>query len=123
MNSISFPHMFNSCSTNTVKDYDATLQDLELLLCSEQGELFGDPYFGVQLRKYIYTQNNYLLKDILIDEIYTKLVTFAPQLTVTRKNIDIIQKGIKIYIKIKAINKIDFTTNMYELVLFDDSER
>lgn len=123
MNSISFPKIFNNSSTNVVKDYDATFQDLELLLCSEQGELFGDPYFGVQLRKFIYNQNNYFLKDMLIDEIFTKLIAFAPQLSVTRKDIDIIQKGAKIYIKIKAINKIDFTTNMYELVLLEDTER
>ena len=123
MNSIGFPNMFTSRSTNIVEDYDATFQDLELLLCSEQGELFGDPYFGVQLRKYIYNQNNFMLKDMLIDEIYSKLATFAPQLTVTRKDIDIVQKGIKLYIKIRAINKVDFTTNMYELVLFEDNER
>ena len=64
-----------------------------------------------------------MLKDMLIDEIYSKLATFAPQLTVTRKDIDIVQKGIKLYIKIRAINKVDFTTNMYELVLFEDNER
>lgn len=123
MNSISFPKMFNSTSTNVVTDYDATLQDVKLLLCSEKGELFGDPFFGIRLKRYMFNQNNYVLRDILLDEIFTQLVTFAPQLSIERKNIDIIQRGKTIYAKIKAINKVDFTTNTYELVLMQNSER
>lgn len=123
MNSIQFPKMFNNSSTNVVKDYDATLQDVKLLLCSEKGELFGDPFFGIRIKRYTFNQNNYILKDILIDEILTQLRTFAPQLNVERRDIDIIQNGKKMYVKIKAINKIDFTTNMYELVLMEDNER
>lgn len=123
MNSIQFPLMFNNTSTNVVNDYDATLQDVKLLLCSEKGELFGDPFFGIRLKRYMFNQNNYILRDIIIDEIFTQLITFAPQLTVQRKDIDIIQRGTKLYARIKAINKIDFTTNMYELVLMQDSER
>jgi len=122
MNSIQFPKIFNNSSTNVVKDYDATKQDVMLLLCSESGELFGDPFFGVRLKRYTFNQNNYILKDILIDEIYTQLSTFAPQLTLERRDIDIVQKGAKLYCKIKAINKIDFTTNMYELVLLESNE-
>ena len=120
MNSIGFPKIFNNSATNVVKDYDATLQDIKLLLCSEKGELFGDPFFGVRIKRYMFNQNNYVLKDIIIDEIFTQLMTFAPQLSIQRKDIDIVQKGTKMYVKIKAINKIDFTTNMYELVLMED---
>lgn len=123
MNSIQFPSMFKNSSTNVVNDYQATLQDMKLLLCSEKGELFGDPYFGILLKRYTFNQNNYVLKDILIDEIFTQLATFAPQLTIDRRDIDIIQTGKKMRVKIKAINKIDFTTNMYELVLMEDNER
>lgn len=123
MNSIGFPKIFSHSSTNVVKDYDATLQDVKLLLCSEKGELFGDPFFGIRLKRYLFNQNNYVLEDILIDEIYTQLMTFAPQLTINRRDISIIKRGTKMYVKIKAINKIDFTTNMYELVLLEDTER
>ena len=123
MNSLKFPKLFNNSSTNVVKDYDATLQDVKLLLCSEKGELFGDPFFGIRIKRYAFNQNNYVLRDILIDEIFTQLSTFAPQLTIDRRDIDIVQKNNKMYVKIKAINKIDFTTNMYELVLMEDNER
>ena len=124
MNSIRFPHMFNQCNTNVVRDSnEASLQDIGLLLQCEKGELFGDPFYGIRLRRFIFDQNNYVLRDILIDEIYTQLLAFAPQITVQRKDIKIEQKGKDVIIKFKAINNLDFTTNMYDLFLFKDEER
>lgn len=124
MKSLSFPKMFNSTSTKISIDEEATKQNLLLLLKSEKQELFGDPYFGVRLKRYLFDQNNYILKDIIIDEIYTQLALFMPQLKVKRKDIDIIQdkeKG-KLYCKFRAINQIDFTTNTYNLVLMEDND-
>ena len=80
MKSMAFPSMFNSNSTKIKKDLDATKQNTLLLLHSEKGELFGDPYFGIRLKRYLFEQNNFILKDILIDEIYTQLALFLPQL-------------------------------------------
>ena len=120
MTSIKFPKMFSPNSTNIVKDFDATKQNMLLLLHSEKGELFGDPYFGIRLKRYIYDQNNYILKDIIIDEIYTQLALFMPQLRVSRNDIDIVQDKATLYCSFKAINQIDFTTNTYNLVLYDE---
>ena len=122
MNSISFPNMFTTTSTLVVKDKDASMQDLKLLLASEKGELFGDPFFGVRIKKYTFNQNNYVLRDILVDEIFTQVKIFAPQLTVNRNDIKVIQKGNKLYATIKGINKLDFTTDMYQLELFQEDE-
>ena len=124
MNSIKFPHMFNTCNTIVEKDSNkASLQDIGLLLQCEKGELFGDPFYGIRLKRYVFDQNNYVLRDILIDEIYTQLSVFAPQVTVQRKDIKIEQQGHRVYIRFKAINNLDFKTNMYELVLFTNEER
>lgn len=120
MNSIKFPNMFQSNSTNIVRNLDATKQNTLLLLHSEKGELFGDPYFGIRLKRYIYDQNSYILKDIIIDEIYTQIALFLPQVKVERKDIKIIQEGSKLYCNFKAINQIDFTTDTYSLVLYDE---
>jgi phage baseplate assembly protein W len=120
MKSIRFPDMFNSNSTKVVKDLDATKQNTILLLYSEKGELFGDPYFGIRLKRYIYEQNNYILKDIIIDEIYTQLALFMPQLKVVRSDIKITQDKTKLYCSFKATNQIDFTTDMYSLVLYNE---
>ena len=123
MNSIKYPDMFSPTSTNVVEGKAASAQDLVLLLSSEKGELMGDPFFGVRLKRYIYDQNNYVLRDILADEIFTQIRTFAPQLTVNRDDIAITQEGDRLHAKIRAINKVDYTTDMYDLELFEDEER
>lgn len=122
MKSINFPDMFNRNTTNIVKDFNATKQNTILLLCSEKGELFGDPYFGVRLKRYLFEQNNYILKDIIIDEIYTQLALFMPQLKVERKDIKIVQDRAKIYCNFKAKNLANYKTDMYSLCLFNDED-
>jgi len=120
MKSIEFPNILKSNSTNIIKDLNATKQNTLLLLKSEKGELFGDPYFGIRLKRYIFEQNNYILRDIIIDEIYTQLALFIPQIKVNRADIKIVQDRAKLYCNFKAINQIDFTTDMYSLVLYDE---
>ena len=69
MRTIKFPKMFNTNSTNVWKatEYnEATRQSVILLLHTTRGELFGDPYFGLMLKKFMYDQNNYILKDLYI---------------------------------------------------------
>lgn len=120
MKSIQFPEMFTRTVTNTVSDYDATLQNLKMLLWSEKGELFGDPYFGTGIKRYLYDQNDVVLIDILIDDIYTAITLFMPQIRVDRKDIQLFRsnKG-QVTAKIKALNKADFSTDMYNIVLLE----
>lgn len=123
MKSIKFPNMLSKMSTFIVTDHEATSQNLKSLLLSEQGELVGDPYYGVKLKKYLYDQNNYVLKEILIDELYTQIATFMPQLHIQRSDIDITQDGSVLYASIKATNQLDFTTDMYNIVLLNGEDR
>ena len=123
MNSIKYPDMFTSTSTNVVKDKVASMQDLLLLLSSEKGELLGDPFFGIRLRRYYFEQNNIVLRDLIVDEILTQMKVFTPQLSVTRKDIKILSEGKKLIAQIRAVNQVDFTTNMYQLDLLDDEGR
>ena len=125
MRSIKFPKMFNSNNTNVWKSteyLDATKQNTILVLRTTRGELFGDPYFGLLLKRYMYDQNSYILKDAIIDMIYTQLALFIPQVRVQRKDIDIVQdreKG-KLYCQFSGINQIDYTNNTFNLVLLDN---
>ena len=123
MNSINFPKMFKANQTKIVRDKEASTQNLKLLLSSEKGEMLGDPEFGTNIRKYFFEQNSYLTEDLITDEIYTAIKFFAPQLVVERKDIKIIRKDKTLFAKIVGINKIDFETNTYELVLFQEEER
>ncbi len=128
MNCLGFPRIFRGNSTliiddeasqNDVKDrFRATRTCLRLFLNSEQGELFGDPDFGIKVKKYMFNQNNYILRDILIDEIYTKIQLFFNQIIVNRKDIKIKQSGINFIAEIPYRIKNSFELNTFELVLF-----
>jgi hypothetical protein len=103
----------------------STKQNALLLLQSERGEFECDPYFGILLKHYMFNQNSYVLKDMLIDTLYTQIAIFLPQIKISRNSIDIItdaQKG-KLYCKFSGINQIDYTYNTFNLLLFDEARQ
>lgn len=119
MISLAFPNMFTSYKTLTVSDNDATANNLQLLLSSEKCSLLGDPFFGTQLRQVIYSQNSVIIKDLIIDQIYSAITTFMPQLKVTRDKIKVTGKDTYIEVQIEALNTIDYTINLYKINLTD----
>ena len=127
MRSIKFPHMYNTNSKRVWKSSEylnATKQNTKLVLYSERGELIGDPYFGLMLRHFMFDQNNYILRDQIIDMIYTQLAIFIPQVHVERKDITVFQdrEKAKLYCEFSGVNQIDYQLNTYQLVLFDSNE-
>ena len=118
--SIAFPNMFTRTSTNFVTDKEATFQNLKYLILSEKGELFGDPFYGVGLKKYLFDQNDTIIKDLVLDDMYTAIATFMPQLRINRNDLKLRtgDKG-EIFVDIIAINQLDFTTDLYSIVLLE----
>ena len=124
MKSLKFTNMISHNYVQTTEnDYDSTLQNLILLLGSEKGEFVFDPFFGIRLKRYMFEQNNKVLRDILIDEIYEQIRIFMPQLIIKRKDITIEPDTTKLYINIKARNQKDFELKTYNLVIFETEER
>jgi len=127
MRSICFPNMFNTNSTNVWKESEyneATTQNTILVLHTERGELFSDPYFGLMLKHYLFDQNNYILRDAIADMVYTQLAIFIPQIHVERPDIKIVQdkqKG-KLICTFHGTNQIDYKTDTYNLVLYENTE-
>ena len=117
MESLSFPRMFTSARTTLSNDHNATLSNLKLLLASERNSLLGDPYFGTLLKRIIFSPNDSVLADIVIDEIYTSILTFMPQLKLSRNDISISSDGSSIYATIRATNLIDFQLDTYNINL------
>jgi phage baseplate assembly protein W len=117
--------MFNTNNTNVwgANEYlEATKQNAKLVLKTVRGELLGDPYFGVLLEQYLFDQNSYVLRDIIIDLIYTQLALFLPQIHIKRQDIEIIQDKQKgtLICNFSGISQIDYTHNTFNLVLFED---
>ena len=122
MKSFDFPNIFNGIHTNIIEDKKATASNLKLLMSSIKKELFGDPYFGSNLLKFLYDQNNIVLRDLVIDEIYTTIATFMPQLIIYREDITIVSDGVDLIATIQCTNKLDNEVNLYTLNLTTEGE-
>lgn len=123
MYSIGFPNMFTTeTRTNLVSDHKATAQNLILMLKSDRFTLFGDPYYGTIIKRMLFEQNSMILQDLVIDEIYSCIITFMPQIKINRNDITLEIYPDKIYANIKCINLIDYQVNLYKIKLTDDNE-
>lgn len=121
MYAISFPKMFSDTKTLLFKDTNATASNLWLLLKSDKLSLFGDPYFGTSLKKVIFEQNDSILIDLIVDEIYSTITTFMPQIQVLRNNITLTSNNVDIFCNIKCTDLTDYTTNLYQINLTSET--
>lgn len=121
MYSIAFPKMFNDTKTLLLKDTKATASNLWLLLKSDKRALFGDPFFGTSLKRAIFEQNDGILVDLVIDEIFTTITTFMPQIKLLRENIKLTSDGIDIFCNITCTDLTDYTTNLYQINLTEET--
>ena len=117
MYSIAFPNMFSNSKTNLVEGKKATASNLKLLILSRRGSLLGDPNYGTDLMMAFFNQNSPILADLIIDEIYTTIVTGMPQIMVDRKDITVVSDGVDVIANLKLTNKEDFTTDLYQINL------
>lgn len=122
MYSIKFPDMFSYSKTNLIKDNEATLSNTKLLVGAWKKSLFGDPYFGTNVKQYVYEPNNIILRDVIIDDLFESIRTFIPQILVRREAIKIIQQDRELYATINCINKLDNQPDMFNIKLTNDNE-
>lgn len=120
--SLKFPDIFSNAATKTVEGHAATVQNLLLTLFAQKSSVFGDPYFGSNMKKMIFEQNNIVLRDLLLDDIYTTISTFMPQIRVERKDIEITSDTATVYANIKMKNLIDFQMEDATIALFNLEE-
>ena len=122
MYSCAFPRMLNSTTANLLQDKEAIRSNMILLLSSERDTLFGDPYYGAELKKYLFEQSGAIVPDLLIDELYTTIKTFMPQVYITRKDIKVYVVNTTLYADIKYYYIIDNTSDLFTIKLTQSSE-
>ena len=122
MYSIDFPNMLSSAQTNLIQDNEATLSNYRLLLASWKTALFGDPYFGTNIKRFIHEQNNIILRDIIIDDIFVATQDFMPQIFLKRENIQITLKGNDVYCTLNCMNKVNNEVNLFEINLTEENQ-
>jgi len=117
MYSFNFPDMLSSVTARLLPDKEAVKSNMRLVLMSEQETLFGDPYFGSTLKKSLFEQSNSIVVDLVIDKIYTTLITFIPQIFLTRKSIKITSDRTDLYAHIEYWYRFDNTSDLYVIKL------
>lgn len=118
MYSFSFPTMIHNNSAVLVADKAAVKSNLKLLFSAEKRELMGDPYFGTLTKHVLFEQANSIISDLLIDEIYTDISTFMPQIFLTRKDITLeIKENTQLLANIRYVYLKDNTSDMYTILL------
>lgn len=120
MYSFNFPSMLGSTTSNLLKDKDSIRSNLLLLLSIEKNSLFGDPELGSTLRQILFEQGTSVIADLLIDEVYSAIISFIPQIYIERKNIKIITVGQSLVLTLSYIYKLDNTSDLYAIRLTDD---
>lgn len=116
MYSINFPEMLLGQKTVLVQNHDATFQNLKYLLLSDKMSMIGDPYYGTNLKRLLYSQSK-ILKDILLDDIYTAIGVFMPQLVMSRNDMDIYIEDQNVYVQFSCTNIVDHVNNLYKICL------
>lgn len=120
MVSISFPNMLSASNTNLIYDKTAVRSNLLLLLNSEVKSLFGDPAFGTALKQVMFEQNGSIIVDLLIDALYTSIMTFIPQVYLDRRDIQIVTRGSAIIADIRCTYRIDNTSDLFSISLMEE---
>lgn len=121
MYSFAFPTMLGSNTAKLVKDKEAVKSNLFLVLASERKSLFGDPYFGTALKRALFEQQNSLIVDLIIDEIYTSIIDFVPQVFLNRSDITIWNDHTDLFAEIRYVYMPDNTSDLYIIKLTDNS--
>ena len=123
MYSLAFPEMFSKNGIRTLlkEDHEATFSNLRLVLSSTKNSLLGDPDFGSLLRAKLFEQDTPILRDLVIDDIYTTLLTFMPQLVLKRSDITVTSDGVDLFATIKCTNLIDYELDTYTINLTTES--
>lgn len=121
MYSFAFPRMLNTTTANLIQDKEAIRSNMILLLSSERDTLFGDPYYGTELKKYLFEQSGSIIPDLLIDEFYTTIITFMPQVYITRKDIEVYVVDKTIYADIKYYYVVDNTSDLFTIKLTEST--
>ncbi len=107
--------------TLIVEDHQATLSNLKLILMSTKNSLLGDPDFGCLLKTKFFEQNTPILQDLIIDDIYTTILTFMPQLSLKRSDIKVTSDGVDVFATIQCTNLIDYELDAYTINLTTES--
>lgn len=118
MYSLDFPNIFNGSTIRLVKDEEAVKKNLKHLLSSNRGGLFGDPHYGCALKPVLWDQaHEAIMKELVRDEIYEAILSYMPQTTIDRDDIEIYTQDNYVHVTIKAENDLGVMSDLMSISL------
>lgn len=121
--SITHPKMFSLINGNTETDsLDISInRSIALILLTAKGEVFGNPDFGSDIRKFLFQNYTDSMRDLLIDEIVESISNWEDRIVINRSDISIEQDDLvlKIHISYTLTNSnIRGDTDVYTPINF-----
>ena len=121
--SITHPKMFSLINGNTETDsLDISInRSIALILLTAKGEVFGNPDFGSDIRKFLFQNYTDSMRDLLIDEIVESISNWEDRIVMNRSDISIEQDdlALKIHISYTLTNSnIRGDTDVYTPINF-----
>ena len=121
--SITHPKMFSLINGNTETDsLDISInRSIALILLTAKGEVFGNPNFGSDIRKFLFQNYTDSMRDLLIDEIVESISNWEDRIVINRGDISIEQDdlALKIHISYTLTNSnIRGDTDVYTPINF-----
>lgn len=124
ISSFSHPNMLDQKSGGFKVGDEASLirQNIKLLLNSTKKELLGDPYFGTNLKRYLFEPNDLVLRDLIIDEVYNAIRLFIKQVSLERNSIVVTLNNNKLTISFKLLYNYNKQIDVFSIVLMEGDE-
>ena len=123
MYSISFPDIFNGSKVNLNKDYDAIKVNLKSLLMSNRMGLYGDPYYGVNLKQILWDQAaKPVVVNLLKDEIFNAIYSYMPQIKIKKDDIAVTVDGNTVYASIDVSVDETIPSNLFKIQILIPNE-
>lgn len=123
MYSIAFPDIFNGSKVNLNKDYDAIRVNLKSLLMSNRGGLYGDPFYGLNMKQILWSQAcKPVVEELLKDEIFNAIYSYMPQVQITRDDIDVQVSGNVVQASINVEVDPTIPSNLFNIQILIDED-
>ena len=91
---INHPYCFDKLNgkTSILSNKNSINNCIGLLLTTSKGELLGDPGYGCRLLEYIHEPNDFVLQDILREEIVDSVSKYESRVYITEEDINVVSE-------------------------------
>ena len=121
---ISFPNIFNKSTFNLEKGYEAIKQDLILLLGSNKRGLYGDPWFGTDIKSVLWDQNHpAIMTELARDEIFESIYSYMSEnVGIEREDIEITRVDNYVNVEINLSAYSNKENDMLNISLLNETD-